>query len=343
MSGIPRTNVDSTQHQPRMILRPNDIVPAVAIALSMILVARTAGAQEFINQTEATEIVSNQRGPIEDIPDVYYQYYVMRDRRNNTNLARNTMYKVLGHGDVRVGKDRSVLVGLLNRTLIGSLAVGDTIVVPNQYDLDFRAFSPFPRYYAGARDFEKLFIIDKSIQAFAAYENGRLARWGIVNTGARESPTPNGRYNFNWKTEYRISSLSPEDEPWEMWWVFNFHQARGIHVHQFAMPTGGPTSHGCVRLIDDDAAWVYNWADSWDTTAGSGVGSEYGQIVSQGTTVLVLGEDPEGKPEPFLRRKKIPVLKMISLPDHPFDVPPGTPQQQFFDRARLAQAPGDTG
>lgn len=305
-------------------------------------VGPTAAAQEFINQTQATEIVANQVGPIEDMPDVYYQYYVMRDRRNNTNLARNTMYKVLGNGDVELGKKRSVLVGLINRVLVPSLAIGDTVVVPNLYDLDFRAYSPFPRYYAGAREFEKLFIIDKTIQAFAAYEKGKLARWGIVNTGAKESPTPAGRYNFNWKTEYRISSLSPEDEPWEMWWVFNFHVARGIHIHQFAMPTGGPTSHGCVRLIDDDAMWVYNWADSWRTTAGNDVGSENGQLLEQGTTVLVIGEDPGAKPQPFLWRKRIPVLKMVELPAHPYDVPAGTPQQEFFDRVRLAEGPSST-
>jgi len=315
---------------------------AVCLVCTGLARNRASLAQGFINQTEATEIVANQTGPIDNIPDVYYQYYVMRDRRNNTNLARNTMYKVLGAGDVVVGKKRSILVGLLNRVLIPSLAVGDTVVVPNQYDLDFRAYSPFPRYYAGARDLGKLFIIDKSIQAFAAYEKGKLVRWGIVNTGAKESPTPNGRYNFNWKTEYRISSLSPTDEPWEMWWVFNFHQDRGIHIHQFAMPTGGPTSHGCVRLIDDDAMWVYHWADSWQTTAGNDVGSENGQIISQGTTVLVLGEDAEAKPEPFLRRKRIPVLKMVDLPEDPFDVPPGTPQQEFFDRIRLAQGPRST-
>ncbi|NNE47382.1 MAG: L,D-transpeptidase [Rhodothermales bacterium] len=325
-----------------MTARIETVSLALIVVASSFLVGSSALGQEFINQTEATQIVSNQSGPVEDIPDVYYQYYVLSDRRGNTNLARNTMYKVLGNGDVSLGKKRSVLVGLLNRTLIGSLSVGDTVVVPNQYDLDFRAYSPFPRFYAGGREFDKLFIIDKSIQAFAAYEKGRLTRWGIVNTGAKESPTPNGRYNFNWRTEYRISSLSPRDEPWEMWWVFNFHQSRGIHIHQFAMPTGGPTSHGCVRLIDDDAMWVYGWADAWKTTAGDGFGSETARLISPGTTVLVIGEDPGMKPEPFIRKKRIPVLKMIEFPEHPYDVPPGTPQQEMFDRARLAQASEST-
>jgi hypothetical protein len=183
-----------------------------------------------------------------------------------------------------------------------------------------------------------LFIIDKTLQAFAAYQHGKLVRWGIVNTGAKESPTPAGRYNFNWKTEYRVSSLSPPDEPWEMWWVFNFHQGRGIHIHQFAMPTGGPTSHGCVRLIDDDAMWVYNWADSWKTTLGNDFGSENGRILAQGTTVLVTGDDPPGKPKPFMWKKRIPVLKIAELPESPYDVPAGSNQQEYFDRIRLASS-----
>ncbi|MBT8400598.1 MAG: L,D-transpeptidase [Rhodothermia bacterium] len=315
----------------------SDIVALVAVtAVSISVGVRPSCGQQFINQTAASEIVSNQDGPIEDLPDIYYQYYVLRDSRNNTNLARATLYKVLGRGDVELGKKRSVLVGLLNRVLINGLAVGDTLVIPNLFEQDFRAYSPFPRYYTGGRDFEKLFIIDKTIQAFAGYEYGKLVRWGIVNTGAKESPTPTGRYNFNWKTEYRISSLSPPDEPWEMWWVFNFHQARGIHIHQFAMPTGGPTSHGCVRLIDDDAMWAYHWADAWTTTRGSDFGSESGRLIDQGTTVLVVGDDPDGKPQPFIWNKKLPVLKTVVLPDHPYDVPPGTDQQKYYDKIRLA-------
>ena len=313
------------------------LINLVAVGfLFTMLVAQPSSGQEFINQTAASDIVNDQSGEIEDLPDVYYQYYVLRDSRNNTNLARATLYKVLGRGDVELGKKRSVLVGLLNRVLMSRLAVGDTLVIPNLFEQDFRSYSPFPRYYTGGREFAKLFIIDKSIQAFAGYEYGKLVRWGIVNTGAKESPTPGGRYNFNWKTEYRISSLSPPDEPWEMWWVFNFHQARGIHIHQFAMPTGGPTSHGCVRLIDADAMWAYNWADPWKTTLGNDFGSEQGRLLQQGTTVLVIGEDPDGKPEPFVWNKKVPVLKTVVLPDHPYDIPPGTDQQILFDKIRLA-------
>jgi hypothetical protein len=278
---------------------------------------------------------------VDQLPEVFYNYFTMYNSRDNNVMARNTLFKVLGDGDLELGKERSKLVELLNRRLIPNVDIGDTLVVPTVFETDLRAYTPFPLFYPGASEFKKLFIIEKSIQAFAAYEHGTLIRWGIVNTGSEESRTPNGRFNFNWKTEYRISSLSPPGEPWEMYWVFNFHDARGIHTHQYAMPTGGPTSHGCVRLIDADAEWVYGWAQGWRTaSSGQGYSTSYGRVVEPGTTVLVLGEDPlpGHSPKPFRFENRFPVLERIILPAHPFDIPAGTPQQEFFDRLRLASS-----
>jgi hypothetical protein len=129
--------------------------------------------------------------------------------------------------------------------------------------------------------------------------------------------------------------MSPPGERWEMYWVFNFHEARGIHIHQYPMPTGGPASHGCVRLIEEDAKWIYDWADTWKTSSGSGmVSSSSVRIIEPGTTVLVIGEDPVGDPLPFLERARFPILQRVFLPGHPYDVAAGTPQQRMFDRAR---------
>jgi hypothetical protein len=54
--------------------------------------------------------------------------------------------------------------------------------------------------------------------------------------------------------------------------------------------------------------------------------------------VLVLGDEPEGRPHPFIYKKHYPVLKRIDLPTNPYAVPAGTPQQERFDRKREAQA-----
>jgi hypothetical protein len=255
-------------------------------------------------------------------------------------VARNRLYEQIGNGDTELGRERALLIELLNRQKIQDTPLGDTLVAPTQYGLDFRAYSPFPRYYPGAHTLDKVFIIHKKVQAFAAYEHGKLARWGIVNTGDPDSTaTPNGRFNFNWKEEERVSTLSPPGEEWNMRWVFNFHAARGIHIHQYSMPTGGPMSHGCVRLIDADAKWIYDWADPWKTTQGHmGPSSGQGKLLDPGTMVLVLGEEPDGDPQPFEYRSRYPVLKRVQLPNDPYAVPPGTNQQEMWDRRRQPQA-----
>lgn len=313
---------------------------SILLLLTLCLSATTAAAQSsYINQEEVERILNFEQSDLDQIPEVHYDYYVLDSSRNNRVLARANFYNKLGEGDVELGRERAQVVELINRRLLRNLELGDTLVVPTEFDVDFRAYSPFPRYYPGAREFDKLFIIDKSVQAWVAYEYGQLARWGIVNTGdPGEYPTPNGRFNFNWKEEYRVSTLSPPDELWEMFWVFNFHDARGIHIHQYPMPTGGPTSRGCVRLVDADAQWIYEWADAWTTSTGTtNVGSRQGRIIEQGTTVLVTGEDPEGDPQPFEFKGRYPVLERVELPEHPYDVEPGTTQQEQFDQQRVAR------
>ena len=305
----------------------------------LILAAAPVSAQNFFDQVALENVLEGHRASsIEEVEPAQYEYFIFGTEATNSVLARHQLYTKLGEGNVRLGKERSLLVELINRKLLLNLEVGDTLVVPQRFGLDFRAYAPFPKYYSGARGFDKLFIIHKTVQAWAAYEGGRLERWGVVNTGKQQTPTPSGRFNFNWKQEYRVSTLSPPDEDWEMYWVFNFHHGRGIHVHQYAFPTGGPTSHGCVRLIDADARWVYDWAEHWETTQGHvGPWSAQGRIIDQGTTVLVLGENPEGAPRVFQHRYERPVLRTVGLPDNPYEVPAGTEQQVRFDRLRASQ------
>ena len=316
------------------------LLVAAGILVVTAVGALPAAAQGYFDQYAIENILSTRVDNLNDLPDVYYEYLVFDDPSGNHVVARNRLYQRLGEGDSKLGRERARLIELLNRRTVENTPLGDTLVAPTRYGLDFRAYSPFPRYYPGAHTLKKLFVIHKRVQAFAAYEYGKLARWGIVNTGNPDSTaTPNGRFNFNWKQKQRISTMSPPGEEWNMRWVFNFVASRGIHIHQYSMPTGGPMSHGCVRLVDADAKWIYDWAEPWNTTAGHmGPSSMQGKLLDPGTMVLVLGDEPEGTPQPFEYKKRYPVLKRFELPNDPYAVPPGTNQQKMWDRRRQAQA-----
>ncbi|MDX1439596.1 MAG: L,D-transpeptidase [Rubricoccaceae bacterium] len=309
------------------------------VALACAIALPSSAQRRLYNQDELAELLYAREDSLEQLPVVTYRYYVLDHPTGNSIWARHDLYTMVGDGDADAGKNRLGMVEFFNRVQVHDLGVGDTLILPSHYDLDHRAYAPFPRYYEGAHEFDKLFIIHKGVQAWAAYESGRLKRWGLVNTGTVGSRTPAGRFNFNWKEPRRVSTLSPPGETWLMRWVVNFHHERGIHIHQYVMPTGAPASHGCVRTIMSDAQWIYNWADSWLTSVGSGergLSSASGRIIRQGTTVLVLGEgeEPSGPPKRFDVSGSSPELITVDLPAHPYEVPPGSPQQIMFDRHR---------
>jgi hypothetical protein len=307
------------------LLRLSALALAAAV-LWPLLPTATAQDTAHFRQAQIMEVIERRTGDLDDLPEVHYDYWVVRhDSRLEARLA------LVRH----VGEHNRGLIQLLNRNDLENLQRGDTLVVPVDPDLDFRAYSPFPRYWPGARDIEKVAVLDKNVQAFAAYEWGRLARWGIINTGTESSRTPSGRFNVNWKQDYRISTLSPRDEPWEMYWVMNLHEARGIHMHQYALPMGGPASHGCIRLSDPDARWLYGWTETWRKEGGDPMTSA--GVVEPGTMVLVIGQDIRGMPDPFIFRPDYPVAKRVQLPASPYDVPAGSPLQERFDRVRAQQ------
>jgi hypothetical protein len=296
---------------------------ALAIVVFLTVVHRPAlGQFGYVNEKALSELADNQTAPMDSIGVAEYKYYAVTD--SNRNWARQRLYRRVGHTR---DSGRKELIQLINRNepAIEMLSSGDTLVIPLDFEMDLRAYSPFPRFYEGAVALGKLFVIDKTLQVFGAYQDGLLVRWGIISTGDKDSQTPYGRFNFNWKVKKRISSLSPPDQEWLMHWVFNFHAARGIHVHQYPLPVGGPVSHGCVRTTEADAKWLYGWADQWRVVND--------KVVSQGTVVIVIGTEPD-RPRPFEFTENGPLLIPVELPDDPYDVPPGTTQQETFDRLR---------
>jgi hypothetical protein len=153
------------------------------------------------------------------------------------------------------------------------------LVVPDEWVDDELAYSSMPARYEADAAAAKFLVLHLPSQAFGAYERGALVRWGPVSSGSRATPTPPGLFHLNWRSTGHTSSVDPD---WFLPWYFNFENADGRALHEYALP-GRPASHGCVRLLKRDAEWLFEWGDQW-TLDASGT-----RVVAPGTPVLIVG------------------------------------------------------
>lgn len=170
--------------------------------------------------------------------------------------------------------------------------------------LGLDTLSPFPLQLDSARSpGGRLLLVSRRVQAFAAYEDHRLVRWGPTSTGRRQTPTPAGLFHTNWKSKLRRSTDNAE---WLLPWYVNFENQRGVSFHQFDLP-GYPASHACVRLLEDDARWIYEWAETWTLTDAGRTIEVYG------TPVVVFGDYEYDAPAPWSRLAEDPHAADASL------------------------------
>jgi L,D-transpeptidase-like protein len=226
---------------------------------------------------EATMTLSSNLDPVaatvSDIPISYRPYAIK---------------KSLPQIKSEIGEEKLAMALKLNRVDAGHLRTGDTLLIPEQLT-DLIALSPFPREFEMARDIPQLLVVSRRIQAFGAYEFGRLVRWGPTSTGKKSTRTPTGLYHANWKSKATRSTVN---QAWLLRWYVNLDNARGIAVHEYELP-GYPASHSCVRMLADDAAWFYSWSYRSKLSADSR------QIVAYGTPVIVFGEYEYGEKPPW--------------------------------------------
>jgi lipoprotein-anchoring transpeptidase ErfK/SrfK len=196
--------------------------------------------------------------------------------------------KYLSQLKSEIGEEKMAVLLKLNRLDAEHLRSGVTLVIPEQVD-ELTTFSPFPQRLETAREIPKLILVSLRVQAFGAYESGKLVRWGPVSSGKKTTPTPAGLYHTNWKSKATRSSINEE---WLLPWYFNLDNNRGISFHQYDLP-GYPASHGCLRLLADDAAWIYGWADQWTLS------TDHRRVEAYGTPVIVFGKYDYGKQGPW--------------------------------------------
>jgi hypothetical protein len=203
----------------------------------------------------------------------------------------------------RFTPEQIVVLEMVNRRDKAHLLRADPptpgLLVPEAWATDPLVYSPFPPSWPAGEKYAKAIVVDQVLQAFAAYEHGRIVRWGPVSTGRKETPTPEGGYNLTWRARSRRST---DNQDWLLEWYFNFVNERGVSFHLFDLP-GYPASHACVRLLLRDAQWLYGWGDQWTL-------DERRKLASPGTPVFILGAYPYGAPPAWL----MPVVPVIALP-----------------------------
>lgn len=175
------------------------------------------------------------------------------------------------------GNELTTLVAL-NRIDKNTLHKADTLIVPDKFDDDFLAYSPYPYTIENLFDVPKIAIFSYPIQAYGLYEYGELVKWGPTSLGSKAHQTPTGLFFTNWKGEEVQSTV---DDEWILRWNFNIQNEQGVGWHQYELP-GYPASHSCLRLLESDARWMYDWAEEW-------ILKDAKTIAAKGTPVIVFG------------------------------------------------------
>ncbi|MDF2933331.1 MAG: murein L,D-transpeptidase [Chryseobacterium sp.] len=191
----------------------------------------------------------------------------------------------------------------LNRLDSKSKWNSDTLVVPAKIDTTLMAYSPFPMQLDVLSDVKKFVVFSYPIQAYAVYSNGALVKWGPTSMGKKTAQTTRGLMFANWKKKLAISTVKSE---WKLPYNFNIHNTGGIGWHQYDLP-GYPASHSCLRLLMNDAKWLYNYADTWILNPGGATKK------ANGTPVIVFGDYPWGKRKPWRNLLNDPNANNISV------------------------------
>lgn len=247
------------------------------------------GCNDEPSPTEKIPVAAPKHGTVKptalkitEAPQPAFHYHFISLRSKNKALRDSSLasLKALSPSDLDI-------VMRLNRVDAASYRRLDTMIVPDRIDQNWMAYSIFPIELPLLKDVRKMVFFAYYPQAFAAYENGRLVRWGPSNMGKKSSPTPTGLFSGNWKA---LESTSTVNDEWKLKWNFNVWNKGGVGWHQYQLP-GYPASHSCMRLLEADARYLYDWTDQWILSKG--------QLDAQGTSVIIFGAYPYGHSKPW--------------------------------------------
>jgi len=144
----------------------------------------------------------------------------------------------------------------VNRVDDRHIAAGKSVLMPVDTG-KASEYVPIPRVLADTRGEREVRVYLDS-QYFGAYENGALLFWGPISSGTKSHPTWPGEFVVNYKQRHK-RSIRYNNAPMP----YSINYDGPYFIHQQALP-GHPASHGCVRLLEDDARRLFGWVRTGD-------------------------------------------------------------------------------
>ncbi|TXF74988.1 L,D-transpeptidase [Chryseobacterium sp.] len=220
-------------------------------------------------------------------------------------FPKNKKDSLMGEFTKKYSEEEQYIILALNRLDQKNRWRADTLVIPDKFDPTLMLYSPFPRKMEMLDKVNKFVIFSYPIQAYAVYQNGELLKWGPTSMGKKAAQTKRGLMFVNWKKELAISTV---DSEWKLPYNVNIHNTLGIGWHQYDLP-GFPASHSCLRLLMNDAKWMYNFADTWILNDGGAT------LKANGTPVIVFGDYKWGGKKPWKMLSDNPAANLITVED----------------------------
>lgn len=268
--------------------------------------------QDSLSHFEDIDTSDYQPPFIDTFPEIKYRKFEFHSKLEKDRFLDSVS---------KLSTAAKTILQILNRKQWNYIVGSKEILVPEIFTDNRLVYSIFPTYYEGARKLPKLIMVSARYQALACYEHGNLVKFAPVNSGKEKTQTYPGRYALTFRQRTRLSSL---DSNWVMHYYFNFHPDAGMALHQFEMP-GYPASHSCLRMLESDAAWIYNWGQGSQKDSSGKIirlsgtpliiidfypfGAEYRpwmEITSNKSLKLELPPDPMAVDEPLIPIVQIP-------------------------------------
>lgn len=137
------------------------------------------------------------------------------------------------------------------------LIIGKKILMPIDLEKASR-FLPVPEFIGDSKNVAKAVYIFLGSQYFATYENGQLIFWGPISSGKADYRTLKGKFKVLWRSRNYYSKKYDTEMPFAVCF-----SNQGYFLHAQSLP-GRPASHGCVRLLHEDAKKLFEWVKKGD-------------------------------------------------------------------------------